>query len=94
MNTPTPQVTFAPRCPQCGAVDVPICRSKACEIKHAGRLHHAQKQYRRCRPCGHGFACVHVKGLVWADLTEDPEPVPDGKKRRHPTGPWAQGAYA
>ena len=59
-----PVVTFAPRCPSCGSTDCGIVRSQRTEIEHAGEKCRAQKQWRRCRACGHGFPMIHVKESV------------------------------
>ena len=72
-----PQVTHAPRCPECDSVDTGIHRSQGIQLNHDGKLCRAQKQYRRCRECGTAFGVIHVKGEIRR------------RSERQVSGPWA-----
>lgn len=73
----TPQITVAPRCPECGASDTAINRSQGFELEHEGVQCRAQRQSRKCRKCGYNFPAIHIKGEV-------------DKARRHVSGSWAR----
>jgi hypothetical protein len=60
----SPQVTYAPRCPEFDAANTAIVRSKRLTLEHQGEQCMAQQQYRKCRECLKSFGVIHVKGAV------------------------------
>ena len=77
-SSKTPVVFRVPECPVCGSQSTASVRSQGFVMKDDdGTQRRAQKQYRVCRSCGHGWKTILIKNRI-----DEP-----GHRRRSPKHP-------